>query len=64
MSTVDNTTTETKAPAAAPETTHHHGGIIGKVEDVFHSAYSTFPYCPPLFVFTPNRYFPEAARQT
>jgi len=38
MSTVDNTITETKAPAAAPETpTGHHGGIIGKVENVFHS---------------------------
>ncbi|KAH9074233.1 hypothetical protein EDB83DRAFT_2516002 [Lactarius deliciosus] len=38
MSTANNTATETKAAAAAPETqTHHHGGIIGKVENVFHS---------------------------
>jgi hypothetical protein len=50
MSTIDNTTvTETKVPAAAASETptRQHGGIIGKVENVFHSAYySTFH---PLF---------------
>lgn len=40
MSTIDNTITEIKVPAAVPETpTHHHGGIIGKIENVFHGAY-------------------------
>ncbi|KAH9061046.1 hypothetical protein EDB87DRAFT_1674293 [Lactarius vividus] len=44
MSTANNTATETKAAAAAPETqTHHHGGIIGKVENVFHNTFEVVP---------------------
>lgn len=55
MSSINNGIPETKVPAAVPETgTHHHSAIMGKIENVLHSAYLTFRTVLRICIITPK----------